>query len=1367
MRTIRIFISSPGDVEEERERAKEVVESLRRRYSGRFYLKPVRWEELPLQADTTFQRGIDLVLSKEHGIDIAVFILWSRLGSLQGGGLRRADGRECRSGTERELDLMLKARETSGGARPALLVYTREDESGFEERLRGEPTVEKEKLIAQKKLVEQFIKEEFQDDSGQNLRAYHSFDRPVTFMQRLQAHLVDLLDELAGGEVSEAAWDIGKKGAPFLGLEAFQPEHADVFFGRELEILEARHCLRKQARNGCGFLLLSGASGSGKSSLARAGVLPSIAGVPPAGAGKESDENVSKWKTLIVTPVELGSDPVGELARRLSADNVMPELQSDTDGIESLIEGLKGDAALTVKLCVREAFARASKRQGGEVRVLLVLDQLEEFFTGASASEAAREEFFDAVEVLARCGHVWVMATVRSDFSAQIQSQPALVRMLEGGGTLHLLAPRADAMRRLIEEPARLAGLSFEKRDEQSLADRILRDAAGRGELLPMLEYVLRDLFEKRSGQGVLTWSEYENVGGVEGALAKRAEEVFQSLPPEVKSAFDETLWELVTFSQDGEAVRRLAPLPASEDNSAHAVLVRALIKERFLTAGEAGGHPTAGIAHEAILSSWPRIGEWVRENRDLLRIRHRVEEAEQLWREKNQHKDYLLAPGLPLAEAESLLSRRRDTLDQHSMEFIGSSSQAAHAAEKRKTRVMARWIVAISGALVVAVILAAISVLMFAVAVIHVRKEKTAKAQAIESKNAADELISYMQYDLSDRLRPLGYLEMMGEVNARILEYQKRFPAEYRDYSSQSQQCVALDQQGDILQEQGKLKDALIAYQKALGISTALAARDKTNAEWQDSLAYSYKKVGGIYQAQGNLEKALDFYQQSLQIMKALAEQDKTNPGPRRALSDIYDSVGCIYQEQGNLKGALNFYQQSLQIMQVLAEQDKRNSDWQHALSLSHNSIGRVYQRQGDLTNALNSFQKYTEIMQVLAEQDKTNSSWQRELSVSFHNVGGVCAAQGNLAKALNAYNQAILIRKKLVAQDKSNARWQCDLSCSYNGIGEVYNSQGNLEEAFNSFQKSLQIMQALATKDQTNSDWQHALSCSYSKTAGVYEAQGNLEAALNARQQALQIMKTLAAQDKTNSDWQRELSASYDGVGRVYQAQGNLEAARNSYQQSLQIMQALAGQDKTNPGWQRDLAVSYSKNGGIFLSLENLEEALKAHQQTLQIMQALAGMDKTNSEWQRDLAVAYSNVATVFQAQGNLEEALKAYQLALQIAQTLAAQDKTNADLQHFLAINYNEVSWLLATSPDPRLRNGAKAVEYARKGCELTEWKDNYMIKALAAAYAETKDFKKAVIWEKKYLELKPFDKEGQERLALYQKGEPYHVEMKAGH
>ena len=315
MKTIRIFISSPGDVSQERERAREVIESLRRRYARHFTLKPVFWEDLPLEPDTSFQQGIDLVLS-EQGVDIAVFILWTRLGTPLGALIRKPDGSEYRSGTEREFDLMLRARvqtrEKEGQPRPSLLVYTRRDDASFAETLRAaRGTAEQQKLLLQKQLVESFLAETFQDqDTGTNIGAYFPFDRPVTFSQRLRVHLQTLLDEMAG-DMDEVIWDCEIQGAPFLGLESFQSRHYEIFFGREEEILEARNAIKFQASHGAAFLLISGASGSGKSSLARAGLLPEI-------VKHEIDEKITHWRSLVLTPSELGNDPIAGLISRLS-----------------------------------------------------------------------------------------------------------------------------------------------------------------------------------------------------------------------------------------------------------------------------------------------------------------------------------------------------------------------------------------------------------------------------------------------------------------------------------------------------------------------------------------------------------------------------------------------------------------------------------------------------------------------------------------------------------------------------------------------------------------------------------------------------------------------------------------------------------------------------------------------------------------------------------------------------------------------------------------------------------------------------------------------------------------------------------------
>lgn len=236
-KSIRIFISSPGDVQEERDLAKLVVEQLRKTFAGRLELTAVLWEELPLTADMSFQQGIDLVLS-DIGIDIAIFILWSRLGTPTGALMVGDQQRLFRNGTEREWHLMLEAREQCQRLglppRPAIIVYTRKDDESFDQRQRGKSDVEKKLAVEQKIAVNQFMVEEFRDlDTGVNLRAYHTFDQPTTFASNLRNHLTQLLDAICGEATDRLVWDPALKGAPFRGLETFEFEHSPIFFGRE------------------------------------------------------------------------------------------------------------------------------------------------------------------------------------------------------------------------------------------------------------------------------------------------------------------------------------------------------------------------------------------------------------------------------------------------------------------------------------------------------------------------------------------------------------------------------------------------------------------------------------------------------------------------------------------------------------------------------------------------------------------------------------------------------------------------------------------------------------------------------------------------------------------------------------------------------------------------------------------------------------------------------------------------------------------------------------------------------------------------------------------------------------------------------
>ncbi|MFM9014611.1 MAG: AAA family ATPase, partial [Gemmatimonadota bacterium] len=673
MNTLRIFISSPGDVAEERERARQVVQGLRRRSARHVDLVPVLWEDMPLGLDASFQEGIDLLLSKDRGVDVAVFILWSRLGSALGARFTRSDGREYRSGTERELDLMLQARAAQGGKRPHILAYARQDEATFEEGLRGKSTAEKEKLLQQKKLVESFIQEEFHDEqTGTNLRAYHTYHRPQSFSERLRVHLQEILDGSTEGQAGKPAWDIDHRGPPFLGLESFKYEHAEVFFGREDEVSEALLRLANAAKRGTAFLLVSGGSGTGKSSLAAAGIVPEI-------VAHETDESVSRWLHASFTPAALGGDPAVGMARILA--QAVSALAARGEG-DAFADGLRQGPAVAAKLAILPALKAEATKSGG-ARLVLLVDQLEELFTDTRLTDESRDQFAGILEALATSGQVWVVATIRGDFYHRLLGCPGLVQLKQQGAQLDLVPPGADALRRMIESPALLSGLSYEKVGETTLADRILRDVSGQAELLPLLEDLLRELFERRSADGVLTVAAYESLGGIEGSLAKRSEASLTSLPSDVQLAFPDVLRRLVATGDgpEGTAVRRRVALESFAPGSSARALVDRLIADRLATASAGDdGTPEVSIAHEAILRVWPRATSWIRENTEFLRLRDRLAAR--------------MREGAPLSAADPLvpaaraiLGSKREAFEPEIADYVEAQLAAIDADRKRRVR--------------------------------------------------------------------------------------------------------------------------------------------------------------------------------------------------------------------------------------------------------------------------------------------------------------------------------------------------------------------------------------------------------------------------------------------------------------------------------------------------------------------------------------------------------------------------------------------------------------------------------------------------------------------------------------------------------
>ena len=209
---------------------------------------------------------------------------------------------------------------------------------------------------------------------------------------------------------------------------------------------------------------------------------------------------------------------------------------------------------------------------------------------------------------------------------------------------------------------------------------------------MPLLQFTLNELFRRRNGR-TLTCEAYRALGGMEGALANHAEATLAALPTEVQVALPAFLRALVTVDEGDQepVVSRRVPLEPLRDDPIRRRLLDVLIDARLLvTDRDARMQPVAGIAHEALLTHWPRLKDILDKDREFLRARTRATTAAERWRQESRHVDFLLHEGKPLAEARELLKTRRDDLDPETIEFIDHSIRYRTRQRRRRTRAIA-----------------------------------------------------------------------------------------------------------------------------------------------------------------------------------------------------------------------------------------------------------------------------------------------------------------------------------------------------------------------------------------------------------------------------------------------------------------------------------------------------------------------------------------------------------------------------------------------------------------------------------------------------------------------------------------------------
>ena len=362
---LRLFVSSPGDVSNERRRIEAVIERLNGEFSGRARIEAIRWETSYYSAHETFQDQIP----EARDCDLVVGILGVRLGTeLPENFKKQPSGDPYPSGTAYEILSAIEARKS--GRTPDIYVFRRPDHPLI---AIGDPN--ESDIRNQWARLNKFFETYFHNADGQYLAAFQEFSSTDDFALKIEDCLRQWL-ERRGFFTEQKIWDLQQRGSPFPGLEAFDAERSGVFFGRDLVATHAIERLKEAAARACPFLLLVGASGTGKSSLLQAALLPRL--VVPG-----TVPEVDLWRTVYVVP---GQNALLALAEALLEDGALgAELRAgefpNKELLAELFSGDAGAALVPIQAAMeRAAKARAAKYDFSETRpcrLAIGIDQAE------------------------------------------------------------------------------------------------------------------------------------------------------------------------------------------------------------------------------------------------------------------------------------------------------------------------------------------------------------------------------------------------------------------------------------------------------------------------------------------------------------------------------------------------------------------------------------------------------------------------------------------------------------------------------------------------------------------------------------------------------------------------------------------------------------------------------------------------------------------------------------------------------------------------------------------------------------------------------------------------------------------------------
>jgi tetratricopeptide (TPR) repeat protein len=739
--------------------------------------------------------------------------------------------------------------------------------------------------------------------------------------------------------------------APYPGLKPLDQDDAGIFFGREastIAVLDQLRGLREAAAPR--VLAILGASGAGKSSFLRAGLLPRLA---------RDDRNFAPLQPIRPERAAL-SGPTGLIACLASAF-ASAKLGITRAQIEAAVSAGAPEIA---PMLAHYAAARQVPLMPGETpaappSLVLSIDQGEELFLAEGAKEA--KAFLGLLRDLSAAASVnlILLVSIRSDAYERLQSAPELDGVQLNTFSLPPL-PRG-AFETVIEGPARrLAGTKRPLTIEPALTEALLTDieSGGAKDALPLLAFTLEKLYADPAAQGNLTFAKYKEMGGVKGSIEKAVKQALKRADDDSRVPKDPDArlallraalipWLAGIDFETGAPRRRVARLVDIPEECRP--LVEHLVEMRLLSTDTSQGDVTVEPAHEALLRQWGSLKGWLDKDFPFLAALDGVKRAARDWEANERDPGWLSHAAGRLDDTEKCSERPdlRAYLDTQDLAYLracraAETARRDHALDEARRREADATRIAEQQrkiarrtrlGLIAAIVLALTAGGAAFIAVDKAREAEAERDKAQSNYRLARQTVNDVIFDFVQGFQALEGVP--GKVISRVLGRARSAldtlaAGAPDDLDLQRLRAAQLIAFGDVLTQAGDAPAALAAYEEGLAIRRRLAALDPNNTQWQRDVSVSLDRIGDLKARAGDAPAALAAYEEGLAIARRLAALDPNNTQWQRDVSVSLNKIGDLKARAGDAPAALAACEEGLAIARRLAALDPNNTQWQ-----------------------------------------------------------------------------------------------------------------------------------------------------------------------------------------------------------------------------------------------------------------------------------------------------------------------------------------------------------------------------------------------------------------------------------------------------